>query len=150
MLKNDLKKNGGFSYNVKKNVPTKKDGRYMVGFEELETFSRIEYMKDDEIYFNLLQEVQWENMSKKLFLGGWVDTEDNDRIWLDISECINDKDEALAIAWSRDEKAIYDIVTYTSMTVENEYLLSLLEKQLKNECTKKDIERIQEILNRLG
>lgn len=51
------------------------------------------------------------------YIGGWLDTETNDKdnFYLDISINIKDKDEALKIAKDKNQLAIYDISTGESI-----------------------------------
>ena len=98
-----LKDNSGASYNMitKEYNPNK---GYFVSLPNLETKVALKYLSVDDIatfinkHRTLLQD-------KTKFVGGWIDS---DFVYLDISEQIFDKREALERGYKHSQLAIYD------------------------------------------
>ncbi len=98
-----LKDNSGASYNMitKEYNPNK---GYFVSLPNLETKVSLQSLSVDDIvtfinkHRSLLQD-------KTKFIGGWID---NDTVYLDISEQIFDKREALERGYKHNQLAIYD------------------------------------------
>jgi hypothetical protein len=98
-----LKNNSGVSYNMitKEYNPNK---GFFVSLPNLETKVDLESLKVNDIatfinkHRTLLQD-------KTKFIGGWID---NDTVYLDISEQIDNKREALEIGYKHNQLAIYD------------------------------------------
>lgn len=88
--------NGGCTINRELDVPKK---GYMVGVKGFET----------------LEEMLKEELKENEFFGTWVDVEDNNKIYYDISTNILDKEKALELANTRNELAIFDIANCTSI-----------------------------------
>ena len=98
-----LKENSGASYNMitKEYNPNK---GYFVSLPNLETKVSLQSISVDDIatfinkHRSLLQD-------KTKFIGGWID---NDTVYLDISEQIFDKREALERGYKHNQLAIYN------------------------------------------
>ena len=98
-----LKDNSGVSYNMvtKEYNPNK---GYFVSLPNLETKVSLQSLSVDDIatfinkHRSLLQD-------KTKFIGGWID---NDTVYLDISEQIFDKREALERGYKHNQLAIYN------------------------------------------
>ena len=98
-----LKDNSGVSYNMitKEYNPNK---GYFVSLPNLETKVDLKTLNVDNIatfinkHRSLLQD-------KTKFIGGWID---NDTVYLDISEQLFDKREALERGYKHNQLAIYD------------------------------------------
>ena len=98
-----LKENSGVSYNMitKEYNPNK---GFFVSLPNLETKVDLKSLKVNDIatfinkHRSLLQD-------KTKFIGGWID---NDTVYLDISEQIFDKREALERGYKHNQLAIYD------------------------------------------
>ena len=98
-----LKNNSGVSYNMitKKYNPNK---GFFVSLPNLETKVSFQSLSVDDIttfinkHRSLLQD-------KTKFIGGWID---NDTVYLDISEQIFDKREALERGYKHNQLAIYN------------------------------------------
>lgn len=98
-----LKDNSGASYNMitKEYNPNK---GYFVSLPNLETKVSLKSLSVDDIvtfinrHRTLLQD-------KTKFIGGWID---NEVVYLDISEQIFDKREALELGYKHNQLAIYD------------------------------------------
>ena len=98
-----LKDNSGASYNMitKEYNPNK---GFFVSLPNLETKVSLQSLSVDDIatfinkHRSLLQD-------KTKFVGGWID---NDTVYLDISEQIDNKREALELGYKYNQLAIYD------------------------------------------
>ena len=98
-----LKENSGASYNMitKEYNPNK---GYFVSLPNLETKVSLQSLSVDDIatfinkHRTLLQD-------KTKFVGGWID---NNTVYLDISEQIENKREALELGYKHNQLAIYD------------------------------------------
>ena len=98
-----LKENSGVSYNMitKEYSPNK---GFFVSLPNLETKVSLKSLSVDDIvtfinrHRTLLQD-------KTKFIGGWID---NEVVYLDISEQIFDKREALELGYKHNQLAIYD------------------------------------------
>ena len=98
-----LKDNSGVSYNMitKEYNPSK---GYFVSLPNLETKVSLQSLSVDDIatfinrHRTLLQD-------KTKFIGGWID---NEVVYLDISEQIENKREALELGYKHNQLAIYD------------------------------------------
>lgn len=110
-IKEELRANGGFSVNQGLEPPSRDDGRYMVGIAEVAVYTSIESItKSTQYFIDFLRVQQAKNHNKNLFLGGWLDTKTG-HVYIDISEAIHSKFEAITTARRRGEFAIYDIAT---------------------------------------
>lgn len=122
-LKDLIKKDGGFSLNLKKETP--KNG-YMVSVAD------IFQMKLSEITDNEIERLEKElnNLENKGYkngyIGGWLDPETN-IVYLDISYNFRSLGLALSEATNSNQIAIYDIANNTSL-----YLKDFTSKDLKN------------------
>ena len=65
--------------------------------------------------FETLEEMLKEELKENEFFGTWVDVEDNNKIYYDVSTNILDKEKALELANTRNELAIFDIANCTSI-----------------------------------
>ena len=98
-----LKYNSGVSYNMitKEYNPNK---GYFVSLPNLETKVSLQSLSVDDIatFINKHRSLLQDN---KKFVGGWID---NDTVYLDISEQIESKREALERGYKHNQLAIYD------------------------------------------
>ena len=98
-----LKDNSGVSYNMvtKEYNPNK---GYFVSLPNLETKVSLPSLSVDDIatFINKHRSLLQDN---KKFVGGWIDS---DTVYLDISEQIFDKREALELGYKHNQLAIYD------------------------------------------
>ena len=98
-----LKNNSGVSYNMitKEYNPNK---GYFVSLPNLETKVSLQSLSVDDIvtFINKHRSILQDN---KKFVGGWID---NDTVYLDISEQIEDKREALERGYKHNQLAIYN------------------------------------------
>ena len=98
-----LKNNSGASYNMitKEYNPNK---GYFVSLPNLETKVSLQSLSVDDIatFINKHRSLLQDN---KKFVGGWID---NDTVYLDISEQIESKREALERGYKHNQLAIYD------------------------------------------
>lgn len=104
-----LKKDGGFSLDTNNKTP--KNG-YMLaikGFEK--TFN----IKDSNKIMMYCLELK-NKILKGQYVGGWFNREDN-KIYIDVSENITDKKEAIKKAKVRNELAIWDIEKFKEIKV---------------------------------
>ena len=98
-----LKENSGVSYNMTTKEYNQNKG-FFVSLPNLETKVSLQSLSVDDIvtfinkHRSLLQD-------KTKFIGGWVD---NDTVYLDISEQIEDKREALERGYKHNQLTIYN------------------------------------------
>ena len=98
-----LKENSGVSYNMTTKEYNQNKG-FFVSLPNLETKVSLQSLSVDDIvifinrYKTLLQD-------KTKFIGGWID---NNTVYLDISEQIFDKREALERGYKHNQLAIYN------------------------------------------
>ena len=122
-LKDLIKKDGGFSLNLRKEKP--KNG-YMVSVAD------IFQLKLSEITDNEIERLEKElnNLENKGYkngyIGGWLDSETN-MVYLDISYNFRSLGLALSEATNSNQLAIYDIANNTSL-----YLKDFKSKDLKD------------------
>jgi hypothetical protein len=100
-----LKSNGGFSLDKDNNAPT---SGYMVSLEGLEfIIDNFDAISDEEI--NKVCEryrPQAQLRSEYAYFGAWVD---NNKLYLDLSMNIQDREVAIAYGHANHQKAIYDV-----------------------------------------
>ena len=98
-----LKENSGASYNMltKEYNPNK---GYFVSLPNLETKVSLQSLSVDDIA-TLINKHRSLLQNKTKFIGGWID---NDTVYLDINEQIEDKREALERGYKHNQLAIYD------------------------------------------
>lgn len=107
-MKNLAIKNGGFSINKDGDSP--KTG-YMISCKDLYKINLSELTSDK------LNDAIKKATEIGGYIGGWLDTEANDKdnFYLDISINIQDKNEAIELAKKNNQLAIYDIATGESI-----------------------------------
>ena len=98
-----LKNNSGVSYNMvtKEYNPNK---GYFVSLPNLETKVSLQSLSVDDIV-TFINKHRTVLQDKTKFIGGWVD---NEVVYLDISEQIFDKREALELGYKHNQLAIYN------------------------------------------
>lgn len=107
-LKELALKNGGFSLN--KNGDSPATG-YMISCKDLYKINLSDLTPDK------LDDAILEASKINGFIGGWLDTEANDKdnFYLDISVNIQNKDEAIKLAKKNNQLAIYDVASGESI-----------------------------------
>lgn len=102
-----IQKWDGFS--VKQDGSTYEGGGYAVGGA-----SKAIEMKADEMSWNFFAYIampalmeQTRGKASRLLIGGWVD--DDGVAYLELSDIVQNRAEAIALGRDRDEKAIYDL-----------------------------------------
>ena len=104
-------KQGGFTYNpirFKGRTPPK-NGFALSVAKNTEKVVALDYQTRDEVKAQLKAYVRqhWDKIkSEGNFLGGWID---NGKLYLDISNVVKDKNEAIAKARKADQLAIFDL-----------------------------------------
>ena len=100
-----LKSNGGFSLDKDNNAPT---SGYMVSLEGLEVI--VDMFSDlSEDFINKACEryrPQAQQKSEYAYFGAWVD---DNKLYLDLSMNIQDREVAIAYGHANHQKAIYDV-----------------------------------------
>lgn len=101
-------RNGGFSLNSDGISPTT---GYMISCKDLYKINLSELTPDK------LNDAIKEATKINGYIGGWLDTETNDKdnFYLDISINIQDKNKAIELAKQNNQLAIYDIATGESI-----------------------------------
>jgi hypothetical protein len=102
---NLLKSNGGFSLDKDNNAPT---SGYMVSLEGLE-FIVDKFSDLSEDFVNKVCEryrPQAQLRSEYVYFGAWVD---DNKLYLDLSMNIQDREVAIAYGHANHQKAIYDV-----------------------------------------
>lgn len=102
-IKNTTIANGGCSINIGNHKSA--DSGYMVAISGNELKLSLDNFNEKEIQNYILSKDIILN-KKDVYLGTWID---NNIVYLDTSICVQDKEEALKIAKSSGELAIYDI-----------------------------------------
>ena len=97
---------GGFS--VKHDLSTYEGGGYAVGGA-----STCHEIKVDDLSFNRFTDIMADlcaltrGKASRLLIGGWVDN--HGTAYLELSDIVQDRKEAIKMGWMRDQKAIYDL-----------------------------------------
>ena len=104
-LANEVFMNGGFTYKPDAGLiqflPPSQKSRYLVGIGEIQSGCSYELTREN--FKKSIEHARKEN----LFIGGWLDTEE-DIIYYDYSKGFDSLEEALELARSRNEIAIWD------------------------------------------
>lgn len=102
-LLEQLKNNGGFSYNI--NTHDSPTSGYMVSLQGCEEVYYSEDITEDTIPGYITRYAK-QLLIPGSYLGGWVDGE---TVYLDVSINIDDLQDALALARDNDQLAIFDL-----------------------------------------
>ena len=115
----DTRDNGGASYNIIYGKPLDKDYGYMVSFIDLVTINT-SVIKDDDKIIAVVDEML-RNIAFVVddYLGGWMD---GDKLYIDMSTWIENKDKAISMGVNLNQKAIYDIKNDESIYLDKELL----------------------------
>lgn len=103
--------NRGFSYNQSFESP--KSG-FMVALDGYETIVPISVLSDDlasEIFQTLASKLQ-----SNQFVGAWVD---NDKVYFDVSENVDNRDTAIELARERNQLGIFALDTFETIKVKS-------------------------------
>jgi hypothetical protein len=102
---NLLKSNGGFSLDKDNSAPT---SGYMVSLEGLEVIiDNFDDISDEEINKTCERyRPQAQLRSKYTYFGAWID---DNKLYLDLSVNIQDREVAIAYGHANNQKAIYDV-----------------------------------------
>lgn len=103
-LKNEILENSGGTYNANLKNANLKSG-YMVSIEGYEYITQDinDAIKKMVEYSKIIENKQ------AYFVGAWVDTQDNDKIYIDISKHVKSKQKAQETGRKNKQKAYYDI-----------------------------------------
>ena len=115
----DTRENGGASYNIIYGKPLDIDYGYMISFMDLITINT-SVIKDDDKIVAVVDEML-RNIAFVVddYLGGWMD---GDKLYIDMSTWIHDKDKAISMGVNLNQKAIYDIKNDESIYLDKEVL----------------------------
>lgn len=115
----DTRDNGGASYNIIWGKPLDKKDGYMVSFIDLITINT-SVIKDDNKIVAVIDEML-RNIAfvPDDYLGGWMD---GDKLYIDMSTWIHDKDKAISMGVNLNQKAIYDIKNDESIYLNEEVM----------------------------
>ena len=114
-VQKQLISSGGFSLSLKLEAP--KSG-YMVSLQQKELIINDDVKglkKKLYDYFNNNYDIV--NNNKKLFFGGWIN---EGKIYLDISENVLDKKEAIQKGMERQQLAIFNVNDFTEIFLKSE------------------------------
>lgn len=105
---NAIQKNGGATYNINTSELNPTDGFIvsLVGFEKI-TKVPVDFKEFQEILLSYLTKTVLDQIGGRddIYLGFWV--EDN-KLYIDLSEKIEDRDEAILQGYKRGQLAIYN------------------------------------------
>lgn len=101
---NLLIRDNGFSLDAKHETPK---GGYMVAVKGFEGVFSIENIKEIESYCKELRSKLKDNQ----YVGGWLNTE-NGKAYIDVSENIMSKEQAIFEGRARKEIAIWDVLAF--------------------------------------
>jgi len=115
----DTRENGGASYNIIYGKPLDIDYGYMISFIDLVTINT-SVIKDDDKIIAVVDEML-RNIAFVVddYLGGWMD---GDKLYIDMSTWIENKDKAISMGVNLNQKAIYDIKNDESIYLDKELL----------------------------
>ena len=104
ILKDEILKNGGGTYTSKLKNANLKNG-FMVSIEcyEYVTSNATNAVKKMIEYSKIIEDKQ------KYFVGAWIDIQDNNKIYIDISKHVQSRQKAGETARKNRQKAYYDI-----------------------------------------
>lgn len=106
-LMNKVVNGGGFSLNV---AGESANSGYMVSKQNFETVIPMSVLSQN-LLLVLVNEYR-AKLGKNEFVGAWVD---NDKLYLDISENVQDKDEAVKLGKERSQLGIFDLSTFETI-----------------------------------
>jgi hypothetical protein len=117
----DVNTMGGFSRNQNMQSPTT---GYMVGGVSQELNANAENMFESVfaiMYMRSLLTIFNASMNfpcDRLYVGGWIDSDNGGKLCLDISEQYDDLDVAMQVARNRNQRYIFDVANQGSIKVE--------------------------------
>ena len=119
-----LQKNGGFTFDTKRNNLRRSGSAVAVSQQYERTFSPEDFAKNGEKYIKqYMKDFSEQLAGAKMHIGGWY-SQDNNKIYLDISVVTRTPDEAADIARKTNQLAFFDMSnfkTYSRWGGDNRY-----------------------------
>ena len=112
-LLNQLENYGGATLDTDGSNITDLSG-YMVSLAGFET-----KMKRGDLNFSIFKNYLKKAKNKGAYAGYWIDHEDFDTLYIDVSVCFKKKSEALRFAKSQNQLAIYDFKNEKTIYLNN-------------------------------
>ena len=106
-----IKENGGFTLN--KDLQSK-EGGFACAISGHETVYDMDNVSELDIVEYIASKKELASKNSNLCFGSWLDTETN-KLYLDLSEVLPSKKEALKKAYKRNQLAIFDLNTFESV-----------------------------------
>ena len=106
-----IKENGGFTLN--KDLQAKQGG-FACAISGHETVYNMDTVSELDIVEYIASKRELASKNSNLCFGSWLDTETN-KLYLDLSEVLDDKKTALKKAYKRNQLAIFDLNTFESV-----------------------------------
>ncbi len=106
-----IKENGGFTLN--KDLQAKQDG-FACAISGHEVVFDMDSVQELDIVEYISSKKELAKKNSNLCFGSWLDNETN-KLYLDLSEVIDDKKQALKKAYKRNQLAIFDLNTFESI-----------------------------------
>ena len=106
-----IKSNGGFT--LTKDLQAKQGG-YACAISGHETVYDMNNVSELDIVEYIANKKELASKNSNLCFGSWLDTETN-KLYLDLSEVLPSKKEALKKAYKRNQLAIFDLNTFESV-----------------------------------
>ena len=106
-----IRNNGGFT--LTKELQTKEAG-FACAISGHETVYNMDSVTELDIVQYIASKKELASKNSNLCFGSWLDTETN-KLYLDLSEVLPSKKEALKKAYKREQLAIFDLNTFESV-----------------------------------
>ena len=106
-----IKSNGGFTLN--KDLQAKQEG-FACAISGHETVYNMDNVSELDIIEYIASKKELASKNSNLCFGSWLDSETN-KLYLDLSEVLPSKKEALKKAYKRNQLAIFDLNTFESV-----------------------------------
>lgn len=119
-MTNKILKNGGFTLQGLTLKDVSKG--YACAISGHEEVIDLKDLNDEKITAYMEAKKQLIEKNKNLCFGAWHDT-NTDKVYLDLSEVLNDKKTALKKAYKREQLAIFDLNTFESIYLKNDSCL---------------------------
>lgn len=106
-----IKNNGGFTLN--KDLKSR-EGGFACAISGHETVYDMDNVSELDIVDYIASKKELAAKNSNLCFGSWLDTETN-KLYLDLSEVLDDKKTAIKKAYKRNQLAIFDLNTFESI-----------------------------------
>ena len=106
-----IKENGGFT--LTKDLQAKQGG-FACAISGHETVYNMDNVSELDIVEYIASKRELASKNSNLCFGSWLDTDTN-KLYLDLSEVLDDKKTALKKAYKRNQLAVFDLNTFESI-----------------------------------